>query len=174
MPTYTVEWKGCHAKNFRPMAEGNRVIRAIVLHIMDGSLSGTDSWFNNEKAGVSSHLGIGHKGEIHRYVQDKDIAFHAGVVVQPSWPLIHTFVGNPNDYTLGIEHEGKATDETFPEEQLNASAGVVAALCTKYKIPIDPLHIIGHHEIKASKPCPSSLPRDYIIAQAVKYAGQIT
>ena len=38
-------------QNFKP--------ELIVLHIMDGTLSGTDSWFADPSSQVSSHYGIG-------------------------------------------------------------------------------------------------------------------
>ena len=173
MPTFNIVEKPAAPENFKVVVGPLRSIKAIVLHIMDGSLSGTDSWFANKKADVSSHYGIGHKGEIHRYVADQNIAYHAGEVVEPSWTLISQYGMDPNLYTIGIEHEGKASDTTFPAVQLEASAALVAALCAKYSIPLDSLHVIGHHEIKASKLCPAALPKSQIIAQALQY-GQVT
>ena len=75
-------WKG--AVNY---AAGRRgwTPEAIVIHVMDGSLSGTDSWFNNPASGVSAHYGVGKDGVIHQYVQENDTAFHAGTIVNPVW-----------------------------------------------------------------------------------------
>ncbi len=49
-------WVG--RKGYRP--------EAIVIHIMDGTLVGTDSWFANHTSQVSSHYGIGKNGEVHQ------------------------------------------------------------------------------------------------------------
>jgi N-acetyl-anhydromuramyl-L-alanine amidase AmpD len=57
-------WVG--RKGYRP--------EAIVIHIMDGTLIGTDSWFANHTSQVSAHYGIGKNGEIHQYVQENDTA----------------------------------------------------------------------------------------------------
>lgn len=170
MDTFNIEWKGCHGDNFKTSV-GTRPIKAIVLHLMDGTLVGTDAWFNDPKSKVSAHYGVGRNGEIHRYVQDNDVAFHAGQVVQPSWSLISHFKPNPNEMTLGIEHEGVADefDRDFPDAQVSASAALVAALCAKYSIPLEPTYVIGHHEIKATKPCPGNLPRALILQKAAAY-----
>ena len=70
-----IQWVGGLNKDqgqegFRP--------EAIVIHIMEGTLKGTDAWFKNEESGVSAHYGIGKQGEIHQYVGKSDTAWHAG------------------------------------------------------------------------------------------------
>jgi N-acetylmuramoyl-L-alanine amidase len=80
---------------------------AIVIHVMAGSLAGTDSWFASAESQVSAHYGIGKNGEVHQYVEEENTAFHAGTVDRPSWPLIKkatnkSFI-NPNLYTIGIQ-----------------------------------------------------------------------
>src|SRR3990167_11456499 len=77
----------------------------IVLHIMVGSLSGTDSWFTSSISKVSSHYGIGFNGEVHQYVKEEDTAWTQGIVNNPSFKLYKQGV-NPNTYCLSIEHEG--------------------------------------------------------------------
>src|SRR3989344_3627451 len=102
-------WVG--RKGYRP--------EAVVIHIMDGTLPGTDSWFANPTSQVSAHYGIGKSGEVHQYVQENDAAWHAGLVNAPVWKLIRPNV-NPNLYTIGIELEGKPDEgwtETRSEER---------------------------------------------------------
>ena len=48
-----IQWVGGLNKDqgqegFRP--------EAIVIHIMEGTLKGTDAWFKNEESGVSAHI----------------------------------------------------------------------------------------------------------------------
>lgn len=142
--------------NFTKGRNGQK-IEAIVIHVMAGSLVGTDDWFSHTVSQVSAHYGVGLKGEIHQYVQDQDTAWHAGQIVPPtSWSLLKDKSISPNTYTLGIEHEGQDLSKA-PQEQLNASASLVASLATKYGVPIDRNHIIGHYQIKSSKPsCPAT------------------
>src|SRR5258708_18197834 len=42
-------------------------------------------------------------------MKEEDTAFHAGVLVNPTWTLLRPGV-NPNSYTIGVEHEGKPDD----------------------------------------------------------------
>lgn len=140
--------------NFAVGRSGQK-IEAIVIHIMAGTLIGTDSWFATPMSQVSAHYGVGFTGEIHQYVQDANTAWHVGKIVQPtSWSLLKSGV-NPNLYTLGIENEGQNL-RTAPITQLNTLVSLIRSLATTYNIPLDRDHIIGHYQIKASKVCPSA------------------
>jgi len=126
----------------------------IVIHIMDGSLIGTDAWFANPRSEVSSHYGIGYKGEVHQYVADEDTAWANGRVNNPTFKLYKDGV-KPNLYTLSIEHEGNDLTRAS-EVQLQSSVELIRTLMTKYSIPCDRDHLIGHYQIYALKPnCPS-------------------
>ena len=71
--------------------QGRRTYRpeAIVIHVMDGTLKGTDGWFSSPLSQVSAHYGIGRNGEVHQYVEEIDTAWHAGRIHDPTWPLIN-------------------------------------------------------------------------------------
>lgn len=144
-PNYT---KG--RKSYRP--------EAIVIHIMEGSLSGTDDWFTNIKSNVSAHYGIGKEGSVHRYVQEEDTAWHAGRIHAPTCTLLkpkgNQYV-NPNYYTIGIEHEGFGNSE-WTDAMYLSSSSLIRDICKRWNIPIDRQHIIGHHEIYSLKTCPGS------------------
>ena len=149
--TLTIEWLGSPNKE-----TGRRGYRpeAIVVHIMDGTLVGTDAWFAKRASQVSAHYGIGMGGEIHQYVAESNTAWHAGRRFQPSWRLIKPDV-NPNFYTIGIEHEGQ--DATpWSEAMLAASTTLAAAICNRWSIHVDRAHLIGHREIYKLKTCPGS------------------
>ena len=134
---------------------------AIVVHIMEGTLSGTDAWFRNRDSGVSAHYGIGLTGEVHQYVHEADAAWHAGRKSSDApWALLKSGV-NPNRYTIGIEHEGYA-DDAWSDAMLAASARLIKEVALRWGIPIDRRHVIGHREIYTVKTCPGrgvSLPR---------------
>jgi hypothetical protein len=147
-------WKGAHSGNFRVGRAGGHRPEAIVIHIMDGTLVGTDAWFNDPVSSVSAHYGVGKGGAIHQYVQEADTAFHAGIVDRPSWPLIKPGV-NPNLYTIGIEHEGvDGSDYPWSPPQMAASIGLVREIAGRWGIPLDAEHVITHHMIRRSKTCP--------------------
>jgi len=127
---------------------------AIVIHIMEGTLLGTASWFRNPSSQVSTHYGVGKGGEVHQYVKEEDTAWHAGGIQSPAWNQIRLGV-NPNAYTIGIEHEGNSKSVWTPEMK-NASASLIKDICTRWNIPINRSFIIGHYQITTNKPnCPA-------------------
>lgn len=138
----------------------SRPLIAIVLHIMDGSLKGTDAWFQNPASQASAHYGIGKDGEIHQYVQDSNVAWHAGRVDKPTVPVIPGV--RPNYYTLGIEHEGWAK-ENLPLELYVASARLLRKLSKTYGLPLDPEHVWLHREVYSKKTCPGTLDRGLLL-----------
>ena len=151
-------WKP--SPNISPRKEGAKISH-LVLHIMDGTLAGTDAWFGLRQSSVSAHYGIGKNGEVHQYVPDEVVAWHAGnrdlapgVVVPP---------GNPNDWSIGIEHEGRGTDTSLPDALYESSAQLVAMLCKKYAIPPDEQHVLLHRELYTKKTCPGCLDRSRIL-----------
>lgn len=120
-------------------------VLAIVNHIMEGSLQGTDAWFSSRESGASAHFGVGKKGEIHQYVSLDNVAWHAGKVNNPSWSLLIPGL-NPNYYTIGIEHEG-FSGETMPEPQFQATLALHKMLIEKFHLEISEETIIGHYRI---------------------------
>src|SRR5687767_7992079 len=108
---------------------------AVVVHIMEGTLAGTDAWFNDPRSRVSAHYGIGTDGTIHQYVGEADTAYHAGRRSQPVWKLIKP-TPNPNVYTIGIEHEGRG-DTPWTAPMYQASAALTSEICNRWAIPVD-------------------------------------
>lgn len=158
-------WIGCAPQNFRVSRPQGLQPEAIVIHIAEGSLAGTIAHFHNPNAGVSAHYLVGKDGSVHQFVEETDTAFHAGVIVSPPKPLPRLGV-NPNFYTIGIEHEGRAGDE-WPEAMYAASAGLVAEIAARWNIPLDDDHVLLHREIRASKTCPGHrFRRDELLARA--------
>ncbi len=140
----------------------------IVIHIMEGSLSGTDSWFANPISKVSSHYGVGFKGEIHQYVKDEDTAWTQGFHESATFKL-HKLGVNPNSYCLSIENEGTDLMKA-PEAQINSIVDVIRTLSAKWSIPIDRDHIIGHYEVDPVRrpfcPSPDRSIMDIIVKKA--------
>jgi N-acetylmuramoyl-L-alanine amidase len=149
---------GCAAVNFRLGRPSGFQPEAIVIHIGEGSLRSIDMQFNDPNARVSAHYCVSKAGDIHQYVDEKDTAFHAGTIDQPTWSGLKpgrapgSFI-NPNFYTIGIEHEGFA-DDRWPDAQLSTSAALVGEIAQRWKIPLDEDHVIRHHQIRFLKSCP--------------------
>jgi len=141
----------------------------IVLHISTGSFVSCINWFADPTSKVSSHYLISLKGQVVQFVDEKDTAWANGQVVNPTSSLVKARTGiNPNKYTISIEHEGKDLSQA-PQAQIDASAKLVKEIATRWNIPIDREHVIGHNEIKSTKPfCPATNMSvvDTIIAKA--------
>jgi N-acetylmuramoyl-L-alanine amidase len=157
------QWIGCAAENFRKGRHGFEP-KAIVIHIIVGSLEAADLTFRDPRSSVSAHYGVGKSGRLLQFVNEADTAFHAGTVVRPAWKLLDPHV-NPNYYTIGIEHEGQPQD-AWPDEQYESSATLVREIAARWKIPLDRDHIIMHHEIRASKTCPGSVDMERLMREA--------
>jgi len=158
--------------NFRAGRKGRRII-AIVNHITAGLMPGTLSWLRNPQAQASAHYLVTKKGEIFQMVNDSDMAWHAGIVKNPHWPMYDGT--NPNFYTIGIEHEALA-GEVLTEPQYQATLWLHRQLVAKYGIPVDQDHIIGHYRLDSvnRKNDPGSgFPWDRLFKDMVNQQKQI-
>lgn len=141
--------------NFHKGRAGHKPL-AIVIHIMDGTLAGTDAWFNDPHSHVSSNYAVGKSGEIHQYVDEADSAAAQGIVNHPSAKIVLNNPGvNPNLFCISIEHEG-FSGEVLSDKQKQSSAALIADIAKRNNIPLDSDHVIPHHSIRFSKTCPGS------------------
>lgn len=99
---------------------GQESVSGVVLHIMQGSIDGSDSWFRNSASQASAHFGVGKKGQIYQWVDTADRAW-AQAAGNKTW--------------LSIEHEGFAGD-VLTAAQLTATAKVIAWAQKTYKFPL--------------------------------------
>ena len=72
-----IKWVGAHPNNYSEGRDGTP-IRRFIVHATEGSMQSTANWFANPKAKVSAHYGIDKYGNIEQYVDDANVAFHAG------------------------------------------------------------------------------------------------
>lgn len=143
--------------NFRTGRRGDIPVDMIVDHITEGTAESTYSWFASPKSQVSSHYHVRKDGRIDQFVDEKDEAFHAGRILNPTAPLVIERDGvNPNWYSIGIEHECLSGEELTPIQR-EASIELHRDICKRRKIPMTRRHIIGHHEIFSAKSCPGLL-----------------
>lgn len=157
------QFVGCAEGNFRKGRANGMKPEAIVIHIICGSLESAKAEFADPASQLSAHYGVGRDGSVLQFVEEEDTAFHAGIVVNPTWMGMRGGL-NPNLYTIGIEHEGQPTDP-WTDAQYSASAQLVAEIAGRWAIPLDPAHIVLHREIRASKTCPGDqFDRDKLIA----------
>ncbi|MCC6335656.1 MAG: N-acetylmuramoyl-L-alanine amidase [Myxococcales bacterium] len=121
--------------------DGNPV-RFVVVHDMEGFMSSAIAVFSNTARQSSAHyLTRASDGHIVQMVDEGMNAWHCGN-------------GWYNRNSIGIEHEGFAGRPAgggyYNETQYVASAQLVAAIATRYRIPIDRGHIFGHGNVPSS------------------------
>lgn len=152
---------GCAPRNFRAGRPSHLAIDTLVIHIIDGSLAACDATFldNTLEVPRSAHYAIARNGDVHQYVDERDTAFHAGKIVEPTWTGLKRGVNgafiNPNFYSIGIEHEGRANDD-WPDAMYAASAELIRALVARHPglRPLTRRNFVMHREIRADKSCP--------------------
>lgn len=145
-------------------------ILGVVIHCMEGDMSATADWFarGSLAAGnpVSAHYGVAKDGSVVQYVEESDVAYHAGRVEGATARLVLDRPGvNPNLFTIGIEHEGDGAAD-LTDAQRAASVQLIADICRRHGIPVDRDHIVGHHEIFAPKTCPDRINVDRLVTEA--------
>jgi hypothetical protein len=141
---------------------------ALVIHVMEGTMESTLSWFRSPASKVSAHYGVSRAGEVVQYVRDEDTAWHAGRVLRPTAEMVLERPGvNPNLWTIGIEHEGGA-DQEPTAAQLAASAELMKTLSDRWDIPLDLRHVIPHRAIYAAKTCPGRIEVSTLIQLATR------
>jgi len=118
-----------------------RTIDTIIIHSSYDALSGNPYSLEGlikeyKQYGVAPHYLIDRQGIIYRLVEDKNVAYHAGVSQTPDGRT------NVNDFSLGIEI--MTTKENSPtQEQYAALQKLVDFLKDNYKIK----YILGHNQI---------------------------
>lgn len=108
----------------------------MIIHVTQATYSNTLSIFQNPQKKVSAHYLVrSADGHVAQCVREHDIAWHAG-----NWDY--------NTRSIGIEHEGWVDQPAYFTNALyEESAKLTAAICTRYGIPKDRAHIIGHFEV---------------------------
>ncbi|MGW0530668.1 peptidoglycan-binding protein [Streptomyces sp. NPDC003032] len=99
---------------------GQQAVYGVVVHIMAGTLPGTDSWFRNPSAQASSHFGTGKSGALYQWVDTANRAWAQG---------------NGNRMWLSVENEGKGGDK-LTDSQLDRNAQVLAWAHKTYGVPL--------------------------------------
>lgn len=128
-------WRPAHKGNFTNANRKEAIIDLIVVHVAQGSYSGTVNWFQDRRANSSAHYVVSRKGRVAQCVRNEDIAYHAG------W-------WKTNKKSIGIEHAGFiGNPRSFSGPMYRSSAKLSAYLCRRFNIPVAHNHIIGHNQV---------------------------
>src|SRR6185436_13659316 len=118
----------------------------------------------------SAHYAVAEDGTVHQYVEESDTAFHAGVVVSPSWSKLR--VGqNPNLYTIGIV--GATPAASWTPAMYDAVAALLGDVARRWRIDLDANHVVLHSEIRQSKRCPGPACDRSLLLRRVPAKGAV-
>lgn len=122
---------------------------------------------------VSTHYIIDREGNIHCYIPEDLVAYHAGY---GTWGTDPKYTDWMNDFAIGIEILAIGTQQEmrqylsadtywsldpdfigYTDAQYEALNKLVKDICERNNIPMDRAHIIGHSEYSPQKVDPGSL-----------------
>ncbi len=109
-------------------------IDMIVIHDIEGTYGSAVQEFQNPAVQASAHYVVGSNGQIAQMVLERDIAWHAG-----NWDY--------NTRSIGIEHEGYVCCNYYTDPEYRASAQLIASICSRWGVPMDRTHVIGHYQV---------------------------
>jgi N-acetyl-anhydromuramyl-L-alanine amidase AmpD len=151
-PDYpTALWRA--SPNFNQRApDSTGATHAVIIHTCEGSYVGCWSWLLSQTSQVSAHYVVNEDGdEISQLVRERDRAWHIAAVYRCSLNRQHECWLNDvqsNHFTVGIEHAGFFTQDSFPASQIEASARLVCDLTRDRGIPRDWQHILAHGQLQ--------------------------
>jgi hypothetical protein len=107
----------------------------IVIHDTEVRFPEAIRIFQDPARQVSANYVVSAGGQIAQTVLEKDIAWHAG-----NWDY--------NTRAIGIEQEGYAyAAGSYTEAEYRASAQLAASICSRWGVPMDRAHVIGHYQV---------------------------
>ena len=132
----------------RPL--GNASVDKIVIHDTEGGWDGSVATLQND-AGKSVHYIVDSDGSrVGQFRPETDTTWHAGNYYY-------------NETSIGIEHVGYAA-QTYSDGLYNESRKLVKNIRTRWTIPLDRTHIVGHYQVpngndmaESSAPCADTL-----------------
>lgn len=126
--------------------KAKRRIKYIIIHYTNlPSTQASLKYILNKRNKVSAHYLLDQKGKIYSLVNEKDIAWHAGI---SSWKADKLL----NKKSIGIELQNTGTAgnyEKFPNQQISQLEKLILELQNKYNI--SNANILGHSDISPDR-----------------------
>jgi N-acetyl-anhydromuramyl-L-alanine amidase AmpD len=144
-------WRASPNFNQRP-ADQTGTLHMVIIHTCESNYASCWSWLVNPVSQASAHYVVDEEGgEISQLVREPDRAWHIAALYDCALNRRHDCGLNgvqSNDFTVGIEHAGFASQPSFPASQLEASAALVCDVTRDRGIPRDWQHIVGHGQLQ--------------------------
>jgi len=127
-------------------------IHMAIIHTCESNYASCWSWLTNSVSQVSAHYVVSEDGsEISQLVLERDRAWHIAALYDCTLNRQHHCTLNDvqsNHFTVGIEHAGFVSQDSFPASQLAASAALLCDITRDRGIPRDWQHIVGHGQLQ--------------------------
>jgi len=124
----------------------------VIVHTCESNYASCWSWLVNPVSQVSAHYVVNEDGgEVSQLVREPDRGWHIAALYRCALNLMHDCwldSVQSNDFTVGIEHAGFVSQDSFPASQLDASARLVCDVTRDRGIPRDWQHIVGHGRLQ--------------------------
>lgn len=135
----------------RPAGDTGK-IRMVIIHSCEGAYAGCWGWLVNKSSGVSAHYVVKEDGsEISQLVKESNKAWHIGATYDCDLngkKECHLEGYNANNFTVGIEHAGFASQSSWNSNLINQSAKLSCDITKGHGIPRDKYHIVGHGQLQ--------------------------
>ena len=167
-PARGTVWRPSPNYNARPSGDAGRVTM-VVIHDCEGSYRSCVGTLVEPSRQASAHYVVNERGsEIAQLVRERDRAWHTAATYEcaraNAVQCARTGTST-NDFTIGIEHAGFASQRVWPAAQLDASARLACDVSTAHGIPRDRQHFVGHGQLQPynrSDPGPNWPWGDYL------------
>jgi N-acetyl-anhydromuramyl-L-alanine amidase AmpD len=153
-PDYPVSgtiWRPSPNYNARPTGSTGGV-QMVIIHTCEGSYSSCWSWLTNSASQASAHYVVNESGsEISQLVSEANRGWHVGASYDCNLNggVNCGYQGtSSNNFTVGIEHGGYASQTSFPVGQIDASAKLSCDISKAYGIPRDRQHYVAHGQLQ--------------------------
>jgi len=144
-------WRPSPNFDQRP-TDATGALHMVIIHTCESNYAGCWSWLVNSVSQASAHYVVDEDGaEVSQLVRERDRAWHIAALYDCTLNRRHDCWRNDvqsNDFTVGIEHAGFASQPSFPAAQLDRSAALVCDVTRDRGIPRDWQHIVGHGQLQ--------------------------
>ncbi|WAS92650.1 golvesin C-terminal-like domain-containing protein [Nannocystis punicea] len=144
-------WRASPNYSSRPAGTAGKV-KMVIIHTCEGNYSGCWGWLVNSQAGVSAHYVVKEDGsEISQLVRESNKAWHIGATYDCDLNAkkecgLEGY--NCNNFTVGIEHAGFASQKTWNSNLINQSAKLTCDITKGHGVVRDKYHIVAHAQLQ--------------------------
>jgi hypothetical protein len=133
-------------------SRGGTPVSLVVIHSCEGNYAGCWGWLRNSAAGASAHYVVKEDGgEITQLVTEANRAWHVAAAYECSRAGSTQCNRNgvsTNTFSVGIEHAGFASQASWSNGIIEASAKLTCDITKSHGVPRDRNHIVSHGQLQ--------------------------